>query len=592
MATTTRRAWWSPIALVVAVGALGAVIGFAPLRSFDYGWHLRTGGLIAAAGAVPRVDPYTYTVPDARWIDMHWTFQLALHSLYQLGGHQAVRIGKGVCVLALLAVLGAVGWRRSRAAVSALALGGMLVASADRLIERPELVSFLLLAILLALLHRHGERRDRWVFAIIPVQLLWANLHGLFFVGIAVCAMALATELLRPLVRRDEPIRRDIARDLAIVTALAFLVSFVNPNGIDAVRFPLDQFHMIAPAGQRSDLGQSIKELRPILEVPGGVLKLVTAAGLALAAMALNWRRIRLFDAALFVAFLFLSLEAQRNAALLAIASVPIAVRNLGDFIDRHPPPRWAPTATAVVVLGLLSLATASRVRSQGGIWSADPLLGDRFPEAAADWILRERPDGPIYHAMADGGYLIWRLYPEYRVMVDGRLEVFGTAHFARLKVAASGRPTGFHQLDQEYHFGVALLHHRFFPGLEMLQWLHQSPEWRLVQLDEVASVFVRVGNDPPRWPEIGAGGSDVLAPLVDGRNSERDLRRRVVRFALLRALGRPERARELARDTCRRYRDRSTPPFVCGDGVHGDAPQRPGREHPRKQPSTGSEGI
>ena len=167
----SRLPWLAPIALACAIGVLAALVGGAPIASPDYGWHLETGELIAETGSIPTTDPYTFTVPGARWIDTHWLFQLALHGLYELGGHQAVRLGKAACVLALVAVLGSIGWRRRRSALSALALGAMITAPLHRLIERPELVSFLFLAILLALLDRHDRRGGLSVFAIVPIQL-------------------------------------------------------------------------------------------------------------------------------------------------------------------------------------------------------------------------------------------------------------------------------------------------------------------------------------------------------------------------------------------------------------------------------------
>ncbi len=41
---------------------------------------------------------------------------------------------------------------------------------------------------------------------------------------------------------------------------------------------------------------------------------------------------------------------------------------------------------------------------------------------------------------MADGGYLIWRLWPDYRVMTDGRLEVFGAEKFVALQPSVPER--------------------------------------------------------------------------------------------------------------------------------------------------------
>ena len=563
-ATSAYRHWLSPIVFVLAVGVLGGVVGFTPLRSLDYWWHLRTGELIVETGAVPRADPYTYTVPEAPWTDLHWTFQLALHGLHRAGGHQAVRLAKGVCVLALLAVLGAINWRRSRAAVTSLALGSMVMASASRLMERPELPSFLLLALVLALLERHRRVRDGWVFAIVPLQLLWANLHGSFAIGIAVSAMALAGELLQPWIRRDQALERDVARDLALVIALSIAVSVLNPNGLDALLLTFEQLGMIGPAERRNVFGRWVTELRPTLAAADGVTRLAAAGGLALAAMALNARRLRPFDALLFMAFFVLALGAQRNVALLALATTPITVHNLNEFLDRRRFPKWGLHAAAVAVFCLLLFSIAKQVKEQGAVWDPSAVLQHRFPEAAADWITRESPDGPIYHSMRDGGYLIWRLYPEYRGMVDGRLEVFGAERYAPLSARVSGRPGGFRQLDEVHHFGVVLLNHQVYRDLKLLQWLHRNPEWRLVELDEIAALFVRVGADPPPWPEIGSGGSDLFRPIEANQEPVHDFRLRASRIALLRVLGRPKQARELTRETCVLYSDLA--PKLCGD--------------------------
>jgi hypothetical protein len=120
--------------------------------------------------------------------------------------------------------------------------------------------------------------------------------------------------------------------------------------------------------------------------------------------------------------------------------------------------------------------------------------------------------------------------------------------------------------LDREYHFGVALLSHRFFPVLQLLRWLNRSPEWRLVQLDEMAAVFVRAGESPPAWPELGAGDADLLTPLGDPDDTQRDLWRRSVRVTLLRALDRPDRAARLTRETCAHYADASMAGLKCQD--------------------------
>ena len=133
------------IVLFVSLFALGTAFAFQRIRSLDYWWHLRTGALIAESGAVPTADPYTYTVPGAPWIDIHWLFQLGLHGLYRLGGHDAVVVAKVALVWALLGILATIGWRRDAPVVTVFALGSMLLVAFDRFMPRPELPSFVLL---------------------------------------------------------------------------------------------------------------------------------------------------------------------------------------------------------------------------------------------------------------------------------------------------------------------------------------------------------------------------------------------------------------------------------------------------------------
>jgi len=44
-----------------------------------------------------------------------------------------------------------------------------------------------------------------------------------------------------------------------------------------------------------------------------------------------------------------------------------------------------------------------------------------RFPVGAADYLLANHVPGPLFNTYEHGGYLIWRLWPQYRVFIDGR---------------------------------------------------------------------------------------------------------------------------------------------------------------------------
>ena len=155
------------------------------------------------------------------------------------------------------------------------------------------------------------------------------------------------------------------------------------------------------------------------------------------------------------------------------------------------------------------------------------------------------RPPGPIAHHMQEGGYLIWKLYPEYRVMTDGRLEVFGPERFRELMTDNVDR---FKDLDAKYHFGVVLVRYRAPGWKDLLTFLQGDRHWNLTFIDDVAALFVRVrpGEDLS-YTEIDLDAPDLFASvedLVDARAT----RRLTLRAAALSSLGRDD----LARDTWR----------------------------------------
>ncbi|MDJ0868304.1 MAG: tetratricopeptide repeat protein [Myxococcota bacterium] len=558
-----------PLLAALALLALGAALGFQKIRTFDYWWHLRTGQLIVETGSVPSADPYTYTVPGARWIDIHWLFQLGLHGLQRVAGHDGVVVAKVLAVWGLIAILATIGFRRERPWVCALPLGLMLLVAGDRFMPRPELPSFLLLAGVLALLDRYERKGGRGVYAIVALQLLWANVHGLFALGIAVCAMAVAAEVLRPLVMPGAELRRDRVLHLSLVTALSVAATAINPNGIDGLLYPIQQLQMVGPADERGLFGSLIAELIPPLSSeralnPVAMTLVGSLAVLSFGSIVLNWRHASSFDPLAWVAFLYLALGAQRNIALFAIVAAAVAMRNLNAFLERNPLPSGAHVAATGLVAAGLSLGAwdvaSDRFFFRIGSFREAGLgpFDFYYPVGATAWIERERPPGPICHHMADGGYLIHELWPDYPVMVDGRLEVFGPETFAGLQVASTDR---FRELDAEHQFGVVVVHYSLLESRDFLYWLYYNPNWRMVHVDDTAALFVRQ-SDERRWPEVDLDDPELFPPLGDGPGPG-DRVRRQARVNFYASLRRYEAALALWEETLERYPDLPQGPVI-----------------------------
>jgi hypothetical protein len=142
------------VVLIAAFLALTFLLGAFPLKDTDFWWHLRTGDLIRQTGQVPRTDLYTYTVPDHRWIDLHWAFQVALSWGYERGGVVALSLAK--CVITTVAVFLLITARRRYWPVWVMLLAWLpaLLVLGGRMYVRPETLTLMFLAIDLAILFR------------------------------------------------------------------------------------------------------------------------------------------------------------------------------------------------------------------------------------------------------------------------------------------------------------------------------------------------------------------------------------------------------------------------------------------------------
>lgn len=558
------------VAIVIAsIAALTAVIADRPILDTDYFWHLRTGATIVETGAVPRVDAYSYSATGARWIDLHWLFQVGLFQLYEMGGHGANRMAGFAIACAIVAVSGLGLWRHDRPALCGLALALLVVSASARFLLRPDTVSLLLTAIVLALLRRDERASDRWVFAIVPIQLLWANLHGFHAVGLALVAMALLGELLSPWFGAGAPSRRDRLGRLGLVLALGGVAAWINPNGIDGALMPLRQLGMIGPSETSGIFGRTIEELRsPLASLdPNSAPALIAFAVLglsSLAAILLDRRGFSVFDALVWLAFATLAFAAVRNTALFALAAAPIFAAHAGRWLDdTHvvSPLRQrqlGAVTTAGLALAAIVAVSTEIARGEGPRGPGDAAFaGFWFPERAVDWIDRERPPGPLYHRMGDGGYLIWRLWPDYSVLIDGRLEVYGERLYEEIEITGDGGPEAFQRLDARHHFGTALIHFGLFRDPSLFAWLDAQPAWRLVHLDEVAAVFVRTPvAETAGWPAVDVDSPILFEPLDPDVRHPLDLWRRLSRISIFAALGRLDAARALLEETSRIHPD------------------------------------
>lgn len=251
---------WADAGLVAAFLCLAFLLGCFPMKDTDFWWHLKAGDWIRQHGRVPKTDLFTFTVADRPWIDLHWTFQVALSWLYERGGIVGVNLAKaalGVVSLLLLLTSRKPGWP---VWVMVLAWLPPLALLSGRMYVRPETISLFYLAAFLAVLFRWRERPGlAWLLPLI--QLGWVNAQGLFILGPILLGCALLDAAVRGGAFSAK--RARWWRTIGVASAITLLACLVNPYGIQGALFPLALTQTMGSPIFR----QSIAELTPVLEI-------------------------------------------------------------------------------------------------------------------------------------------------------------------------------------------------------------------------------------------------------------------------------------------------------------------------------------
>lgn len=433
------------IGRVVLFLPLTAIIisGRLPLRDNSFLWHIRAGTVQMEKGSVLTQDPFSFTALGEPWRTQSWLADLMYGYFEALA---PLAIGPWVTVISGAIVTYTVALRAYRRVNSALVAGTVgLVAmwvSLGWFSPRPVVISLAFFALVLLIT---DDPKLRWALPI--VMWLWASIHGGFIVGLGYIVL-------------DGLARRRGARKIDLVASIAAVMVTAHGWGIVAVLF---DFLQVGPA------------LDIIVEwaVPDFYgLALLPFLGI-LVGLILVARRGSLSTRELWVVipFLLFSFSASRAVPLATLALVPWiaeSMRPFGRFGNSGGSPVLAAIALAAIVVPF-------SIPIDGGL---DP---ERFPIEAAEHLSSDR----VFHDDGAGGYLIYAQYPDRRVYIDDRAELYGEA-FVRYGEAKAGLPV-WREVFERWELDEALLRNDA-PLLEVLR----AAGWRERHSDETFSIVSR----------------------------------------------------------------------------------------------------
>jgi hypothetical protein len=470
----------TPLGWIAAAGALSFAVNVFFSRYLFWDSYLDlTGGRFVAQHGIPRHEALT-TAAQRTWIDQQWLAHWTYYEAWRLGGYPLVAalssllVASGFTLLAVLLVARKV--PPQRAFLWTLVA---LIACVGNTVIRAQSFAYPLFVLLLWAILADSRRPSPRFLLVVPVLVLWSNLHGTVLLASALVVGYSAVRLL--LAARARML------SLAALYVAAGLASgaavFANPYGLSVVHYyralignPVVSHYIVewAPPSPRNVVSLGFFGL--LFAVIG-----VTAYGLR--------RGYRPTPTLLVIvaSLALLALQGVRYQAWFAVAGALLAGETLAAV--RPSPPELsariqrvgalATVAFAVIAVGILG-RTSDRTFER-----LDPLSA----MAAAASYTAGHPGSTILADEQSSSALLW-LYPKTagRVAFDARLEQYEHSRLRSWFTYITGSGPGWPALAARYNVLVASRTEN--PGLAAR--LGKLRGWRIIATDAEGIALVR----------------------------------------------------------------------------------------------------
>jgi hypothetical protein len=446
----------------------------------DLWWHIKVGQDILTTHHWPTSDPFSYTVAGNPWMAYEWLGDVLLGSVARFGGLLGLQVL--LFVLASIVILALYGYTtlRSGNSKAGFVSSGLLCSLAFASFNlRPQMLGYLFLVLTLIILERFRQGREKTLWFLPVLFVLWVNTHGSFIIGIGVLLVYLAAGLLEFHLggiesRRWSPSQR-IKLELVFLLSIAVLP--LTPYGSKVAVYPFDMAF-----GQPVNVA-NVLEWQPMpFSIAGGKLFLGVLIAFLLAQMLFQFTW-RLAEAILFLGGIAMACLHVRFLMLFVPFAAPILAVMLARWLPPYERKKDHPVLNAILMTAVV-IAMVRYFPTRAGI---EKITGDTYPVRAVEYLRQHPVPGPMFNTYGYGGYLVG-MFPEQKVFIDGRGDLYERAGiFSEYLEVANLKPAAF-QVLRAHGIQSCLLENKE----PLATVLAAQPDWERRYSDGVSVLFVR----------------------------------------------------------------------------------------------------
>jgi hypothetical protein len=465
--------------------------GQALLRDGDTGYHIRTGEFIIQNWTIPERDIFSFRSPPIPWTAHEWLSEIIMAIVHRASGLTGTVVFFSFIIATTYFLL----FRMLRQESTDILLGALIVcfaavSSTPHWLARPHIFSLALTVIWYHLLNEFQYRQKNRLFLLPLVILIWVNLHGGYILGIFLLGIYVVGNLVSWVTHRGPNGEHFLqnSKSLLLIMIVCILVSMINPQGYRILLFPFeltsDRFLM--------DNVQEFLSPNFHQPLPFKYLLLLLIAILARSRPTVNW-----IELILILTFTYMALYSVRYITLFAIITGPILIRLIDQmklglptkvirFLDERSM-RLSEIERQTSGYFWLILAL-SAVVSLGAAGSYQYKFSEKsYPVSAVEFLKKENILGNTFTHDDFGDYLIYAAWPQYRVFIDGRTDMYGADRMKEYLALARAMP-GWKEIVDKYAFSSIL----FDTNSPLASILAEDRNWHLIHSDPLASIFLR----------------------------------------------------------------------------------------------------
>jgi len=340
------------------------------------------------------------------------------------------------------------------------------------------------------------------------MMLLWVNLHGGFIVGFLFMGIFLSSHIFGFLGSNGEErsVSAKKSKQLSLICAASVLAACVNPFGVHAFLFP---FRVVSETYLMNHVEEFLSpDFHGFAPYRYLLLFLIGMLGLSKTRLALT-------ELILVLLFTSMSLYSARYIPLCSIVYAPV-LSKYGDILIQKYEGRGSrllqqrsrayeeidASAKGYAIPLFVLVVIAALVTGMIPVHFPEKTA----PKAAIDFLRANSIQGNMFNNDEIGDYIIYWLYPRYKVFIDGRSDMYGEPILKKYYKVAVIEP-GWKDVLDNYDINYIF----YYTDSVLVRHLLTDAGWRQIYSDDVASIFLR--NTPENAEAIARYVPDSTVP-------------------------------------------------------------------------------